>query len=89
MEMFRNETRLTLTDADASTLDKIGAEITEIKQNNQYMELYIQGLVSMAMRDLDYTDTDIDHVVNEVIDNYRKDAPADVIAYAIAHDYTR
>lgn len=50
---------------------------------------YIKGLIMMSMHDLDYTDTDIEFVVDEVAGKLFEVEPVDVITYEWTHDYER
>lgn len=75
---------------DREIFEKQGKEIKDFKCINENALLsYVKGLIMMSMHDLDYTDTDIEFVVNEVAGRMLETEPAEVIIYEWSHDYDR
>ena len=53
------------------------------EQHVDALRTYIDGLIKMAMRDLNYTDTDIAFVCDEVCSRVDNTKSMDVVEYAI------
>ena len=61
-----------------------GSTINQFKEQHvDALRTYIDGLIKMAMRDLDYTDTDIAFVCDEVSARVDNTKSMDVVEYAI------
>lgn len=74
--------------ADTEIFEKQGNIIEEFKGINEDILLkYVQGLVEMSMCDLNFTDTDIKFVVDEIGEHLIKDKPSDVITWEWTHTF--
>lgn len=74
--------------SDTDIFEKYGKTIEEFKDINEDILLrYIQGLVEMSMCDLDFSDRDIEFVIDEVREHLLNDRAGDIITWEWTHTF--
>ena len=74
--------------SDEEIFAEYGGYIADFKSDeihNRILFDYIKGMLMMSMHDLNYTDGDIEDVLNEINEHYWKDKESDILTWEHTH----